>query len=202
MSFTTLTSCRYSIKKTVSPWGTGRRYSSADGNYNFCISTRVRKVVVCSFKKKSKCFQWYSPLSKKGHGSNLKCIHSRGERLPGQKRLSYFFIVFLNSLLHVSWDKPGSSMAQSQGIRMVLLGLYLLCSMWTVRVKQLLLQALPMLPCFSRHYSNRQIPITALTQPCLSSQQSGDIISIASESEAGWLGSLDSYYCNDLGLQT
>lgn len=143
------------------------------------------------------------PFIQKGHGSNPKCFHSRGKRLPGQKRLSYFFIVFPSSLLHVSWDKPGSSMTQSQGIRMVLLGLYLLCSMWRVRVKQLLLQTLPILPCFSRHYLNRQIPIIALTQQCLSSQQSGDIISSASGSEAGWLGSLDSYYCSDLlGLQT
>lgn len=134
------------------------------------------------------------PLSKKGHGHNPKSFHWSGARLPGQKILSPSFIVFPNSLLHVSWTKPRSSMAQSQGIRMVLLGLCLLCSVWRERVKQLLLQTLPVLPCFSCHYFNRQIPVTALTQQCLSPQQSGDIISTASGSvPAKWrqAGSLE-----------
>lgn len=151
--------------------------------HNFCINTRVRKAEVFFLKKtktrtKTNASDDTTLYPKKATGA-IQNVFTRGERLPDQKGLSYFLSL---CFLHVSWPKPGSSMAPSQGIRMVLLGLCLLCPVWRERVKQLLLQTLPMLPCFSCHYLNRQIPITALTQQCLSLQQCGDITSIASGS--------------------
>lgn len=65
-------------------------------------------------------------------------------------------------------------------MRKVLLGLCSLCPVWTVRVLSYCSGHPQMLPCFSHHYLIGQIPVKALTQWCLSPQQSGDTISTLS----------------------
>lgn len=83
--------------------------------------------------------------------SKMLCLHSRGERLPGQKRFSYLLslcfpspaFTLAQSQSQFSWAKQGSSTVQSWGVRKVLLGLCSLCPVWRERVKPLLLQTAP-----------------------------------------------------------